>query len=84
MEVYTVATYHVVPVAGIDEKVGVCTIVDASLQEGIGHLRDTDGVIASMDNEQTTLQVACLLQQAAVLVTFGVGLRCIHIAYITS
>ena len=80
MEMHTVAPHHVVPVAGIDEEVGMRPLVDAGFQEGVGHLGDTDGIVAAMDDEQAALQVAGLLQEAAVLISLGVALGGVHVA----
>ena len=81
MQVYTVASRHIVSVSRIDEVVRVRTGIDAGTEEGDAVLRHTHRVVGTDDDLQLALQVAGPLGEVGVPVTFRVVLRGVHIAF---
>ena len=60
MQVHTVGTHHVISVARVDEEVGMRACVDGGTDERKRVLRNADGIVSAVDDEQATLQVAGL------------------------
>ena len=81
MQVYTVASRHIVSVSRIDEVVRVRTGIDAGTEEGDAVLRHTHRVVGTDDDLQLALQVTGPLGEVGVSVTFRVVLRGVHIAF---
>lgn len=52
---------HIVPVAGVSEEVGVSIGIDAGTDEAECVLRHADGVIQTVDNHKTPLQIGGLV-----------------------
>ena len=77
---HLVGAEHVVPVAGVEEQVGLCAGIDAGTDEGEGVLRHAGGVVVAQDDLQATLQVLGLRQQAGRGIALGILLRRVHIA----
>lgn len=81
MQVYTVTADHVVWVTGIEEEVWIDAGIDAGLHETEGVLRNAGIILIAMNDQQVTLQVASQITQVGLLVSIGIGLWGIHIAF---
>ena len=77
---HAVAAQHVVLVAGVDEEVGIGACVHTGFHERQGVLGHASVVVVVVDNHQVAFEVGSQILQVALLVAFGVGLRCIHVA----
>ena len=78
---YVCGGAHVVAITWIDEEVGMLACIYALTEEGEGMLWHTGWVIASIDEEQTALEVLCLAKQGGSGIAVRIGLRSIHIAF---
>ena len=65
----------------IYEEVGLCSGCYASLKERQAVLRNDHRIVHSGDDLQFSFKVLCLIKQTAFLVTVGVGLRSVHVAF---
>jgi len=63
VQMHALVTHHVVPLAGIGEKIGLGACLDALLDEHEAVLRHYSGVVVSGDDLQSALQVLGLRQQ---------------------
>ena len=80
MQVYALATAHVVWLAGICEEVRLSACLDASLDELQAMLWHHGLVVETLDYLQLALQVLGLAQQRSLLISFRVGLRGVHVS----
>ena len=80
VQVQALAAQHVVLVVGVEEVVDLLKVVDATLDKLGTVLRDDSVVLGTLDDQQTSFEVLCFIEQAVILVTLGVLLRGVHIA----
>ena len=81
VQVYTVASHHVVSVFRINEEVGVCASFDTCSQERVSVLGYAGGVGSADDDFQTAFQVAGFQFQVGAFVAFRIRLWRIHVTF---
>ena len=71
---------HVVLLTRIGKEVGLCAGLDASIEERQTMLWYDGIVVIARDDLELTLQIACLVDETGLFVTFRIRLRRVHIA----